>query len=328
MVFPGNESKVFVVDHFKQVALILKLASSVSCSLGPGQSSLAELLSECGPVNNVPILAFENTLSPELSTNGRWKVLHTITDRICSDRKSRDSERCVWVRCEKYISIVAAETVRDAFNPEFVGDGRPVHLVPENALEFHRQKKRALVNSLHQLLALLCLRALSERDLPSEGQYLPLVMAWFAKEHPDFYHSIQLYKRLRSLQLVWSLVDPDDSPNDFAEAAKAFYKVEHYQEVYDAMLQEAQKAIDRFSLAPDELRRLIDPENLKKELKNYREHVLEPIHFIWSARDKIKKCALYEKPSFSDLEGLEEVLTESFLLAMDKAMSSTKNKRK
>jgi hypothetical protein len=217
--------------------------------------------------------------------------------------------------------MISATATKRHFAPDLVGDDKQIRLVPAEDLQFLALKKRALVNSLHQLLAILCFRALSEQGLPSGGQYLPLVMAWFAKEHPDFHHSVELYKRLRALQLVWPLCEPDERTNSYADAAKRFYRTEEPQQIYDAMLQEAQKVVDRFSKASDELRRLIDPQNLRKELRGYREHILEPIHFMWTHEQSIKKYPLYEKPNFSDLSGLEDVLTESFLIAMEKAMS-------
>lgn len=318
---------LLIVDHFKQAAPFLKLASSISCSLASGQADFAELLSECEPnENGVPVLAFENTIDRSLKENGNWTISHVITDRICSSRESRDSSRCIRVQNEKYLSIIAAEANEWIFNPLLVGKGKPIQMVPEADLKFFALKKRALVNSLHELFAILCSTALSEGGLSTGGQYLPLVMAWFAKEHPDFHHSIELYKQLRALQLVWPLIVSDPNTKELAEAAKRFYGLLEPQQIYDAMLQEAQKVIDRFSKEPDEIRRIINPKNLVKKLRSYREHILEPIHFMWAHEQGIKCSPLYDKPNFTDLSGLEDVLTESFLVAMEKAMNASDEK--
>jgi hypothetical protein len=156
-------------------------------------------------------------------------------------------------------------------------------------------------------------------------------MAWFERNHPDLYHSIELYKQLQALQLVWPLIESSQKTRVHAEAAKHFYSDGnpgdiHPQQVYDALLQEARAVVDRFSKTPDELKRLIDPQNLRKELKKYQEHVLDPVHFMWSKQDQIDRCSLFEKPNVEDLKGLEDVLTNSFLVAMDIAMRSPKER--
>jgi hypothetical protein len=173
---PDNmELSLVIVDHFKQVAPILARASSVSCTLGEGQADLVELLTECRPkASGLPVLAFENTLKPDDKTRkklweGGWHILHTITDRVCSRRRPPKSDHCILVECEEYLSIVVAESAKDYFNPELIGIGKPVRPVPEDHLKFHAQRKRAMVNSLHQLIAVFCFGALSQRGFSIGG---------------------------------------------------------------------------------------------------------------------------------------------------------------
>jgi hypothetical protein len=325
---------LLVVDHFWQVAPMVRSAASLSCSLMGGQSTFAELLADAEPPAGTIVLAFENTLLEPLrklseSTNnspaeGKLRVFHAVTDRICSDRVL--SEHCIRVQCETHLSVIAAQETRDCFDANHVSDNGPVHLVPAKDIRFHARKKRALVNSLHQLLALFCFQALSERGIPVGGQYLPLVKAWFANKHPDLHHGVELYGHLRALELTWPLVllnsnmaNPAEQID--AEAAKNFYKVKRAQELYDILLDEAKSIVERFELAPDELKRLIDPDNLRKELSKYREHVLAPMKFMWDHYEEINLFPLFDKPNLEDLKGLEDLLTESFLLSMEKAMS-------
>jgi hypothetical protein len=333
------EPLLLVVDHFTQVAPILGVAAQLSCSLGGGQKSLGELLADSRhPSSKAYILAFENQIEGNLKTYADrtrlkksvdWPVYPVITDRICSDRKPKDGGRAIWAQCEEYLKVIAPQHAANCFDSALTGANKPVHLVPAEDLYFHVEKKRALVNSLHQLLALFCFRALSEHHIPTEGQYLPLGMAWFAKEYPHLHHSVELYARLRALKLVWPLVQvaPDKDAKLHIAAAKRYYGVDQPQQLYDILCKEADDAIKRFQQASDELRRLINPENLRKELKKFDEHVLKPTDFVrLNERDIRKNCPLYDKPNTSDLRALEGVLSESFLIAMDEAMGSPKKR--
>jgi len=339
------EPLLLVVDHFAQVAPILKSSGQLSCSLGSGQKSLGELLVDCKPPSSETyILAFENQIEGNLEFFAKrtrlkepveWPVYPVITDRICSDRKPKDGQRCIWAQCEKHLKVVAPEIAINCFDSALVGANKPVHLVPAEDLGFHVEKKRGLVNSLHQLLALFCFRALSEHRIPTEGQYLPLGVAWFAKEYPHLHHSVELYARLRALKLVWPLVQgaPNKEANKEIEyhiaAAKRYYGTEQPQQLYDIFRKEADEAINRFQQASDELKRLINPENLRKELQKFDEHVLKPTSFArLNEQDINEKCSLYDKPNTADLRALEGVLSESFLIAMEEAMSSPKRQTK
>ena len=343
--FNPSQPLLLVVDHFTQVAPLLKLATRLSCSLGGGQYALGELLTDYHPANTkVHILAFENKLEGKLkvfseNTNKKklkdcvdWPVYPAITDRICSDRQRWESERSILVQNEEYLKVIVPNIAADCFDSDLVGDKKPVCLVPAEDLPFHAWKKRSLVNSLHQLLALFCFRALSKRHIPTGGQYLPLVMAWFAKEYPHLHHSIELYERLRALELTWPMVQVDSfGSNDpqaklYTEAAKRFYHVKEPQQLYDILRKEAEEAVERFQRASDELKRLINPENLRKELKKFDEHVLIPTRFARLNESKIKEYPLFNKPNIADLRALEDVLSESFLVAMDEAMSSPKRR--
>jgi hypothetical protein len=182
--------------------------------------------------------------------------------------------------------------------------------------------KRSLVNSLHQVLALFCFRALFEQDMLSGGQYLPLVMAWFGQNRPDLNHAFDVYRRLRALQVIWPLVEPDSDTASDVQAMSRYFGLTNPQQIFDALLRETDKVVQRFKQVPDEIERLIDPENLRKELSNYEEHVLDPIHFMRRHEMKIRECRLYGKPSYADLDGLSEVLTASFLAAMRQGLGA------
>jgi hypothetical protein len=339
---------LIVVDHYSQVGSVLKFATRLSCSLGGGQSALGEMLTECHPANpRVYILAFENTIEGKLkgfcertqknTPNSciDWLLYPVITDRICSERKSLEGEHSVWVECEEHLKVIAPAIAEDCFDPYLIGKNKPVNIVPPEDLPFHIWRKRGLVNSLHQLLALFCLRALSERRIPTGGQYLPLVMVWFAKEYPHLHHSVQLYARLRALELVWPMfqVIPSEGAKEEARqhvaAAKRYYGVKQPQQLYDILGKEADEAIGRFQKASDELKRLINPENLRKELKKFDEHVLKPARFArLNEKGIISRCLLYDKPNAADLRALEGVLSESFLIAMDEVMGLPKRQSK
>ena len=58
---------------------------------------------------------------------------------------------------------------------------------------------------------------------------------------------------------------------------------------------------------------MIDPENLRKELKKWEEHQRGPMDFVKEHRDSIKALPLYGKPSIDDMYALEVILNRAFV---------------
>jgi hypothetical protein len=314
---------LLVVGDLSQVAHLLGSATSLSCSLGSGQPALAALLAKFPLSNNkrIPVVGFENTVDPSLQKIERkgWEFFHAVTDRICVDRKLGAKSNQIDVDCEGYLSVVVARECGLIFESRLTSDKepRPIRLVNGDHVAFHARKKRALVNSLHQILALFCLRALREQGVPSNSQYLSLVRAWLQHGHPHLLHGVEVYKRFRALELVWPLCGSDKSAAlDIAAPIKEFYGLSNVQQIYDVLLHEADVAVERFSSVPDELKRLINPNNNQKELDKYYEHVHGPFKWFMRHEAAMQAFPLYDKPNVEDLRALDEELATFLRVAI------------
>jgi hypothetical protein len=113
---------------------------------------------------------------------------------------------------------------------------------------------------------------------------------------------------------MWPLLDESDA--EHIEAVKAFYDTTVPQLVYDRLLSDASEVRARFARQPDDLGRLMNAQNLTKEFKKFREHLLQPVRFMWDHRDTLETLPLFDKPTVGDMGALEELLVESFLVAM------------
>ena len=76
-------------------------------------------------------------------------------------------------------------------------------------------------------------------------------------------------------------------------------------------------AWERFRNQPDELSRLINPNNVKRERATWYEHIAEPKEFLKERRRWISELPLFEKPSPVDMDELGRLLDRAYRAAGD-----------
>lgn len=319
-MLPKNDGDdiLLLVDNLDQVGPILRHASSLSCSLRDGQRALAKVLLNNKPGELYrPVLAFENTVNGHLKEvcgrqSCRWRLRHVLTDRICGKRIEDDELGKIVVPCEPFLRIVTSDedSTRAVFDSELVtlsgaGDAaRPIRLVSESSLEFHRNRKRWTVNSLHETLALFARSRLKQRGISPRGQFLPQTIAWFLDRDPILDHAVRLYIRLQAVRLVLEC-------RKEKTAVAEFYETNDEQELYDTFVAEGKRTFSRMREFSDRLGRLIDEERIDLELKKYDEHITSAMEFVRENEDEIRKCHLLGRPNPVELKELEALFAAS-----------------
>lgn len=316
-MLPKREGDYLVVllDELGQIGPVLRHATSLSCALRDGQSSLAKiLLNNRGGNQGQPLLAFENKVNDKLTKacarlSCPWKLFHVLTDRICGKRIEDEDYGEILVPCEQFLRMVAAndDGVRSVFDEARVttagrGDEeRPIILVAGGSLGFYEKRKRWMVNSLHEMLALIATSRLSQRRIQAEGQYLPQAIAWSLEQDPVLDHSVRLYIRLQAVRLVL------ECRKEY-EAVHQVYGTYNEQELYDAFVMEGQDTFNRMREFSDGLGRLFNQERPDKEWKKYDEHVLGAMQFVSAREGDIRECHFLGVPNPDELKALEELL--------------------
>ncbi len=176
-------------------------------------------------------------------------------------------------------------------------------------LDWHRERKRALINALHAVAALLCYRLLAIREMGAEKQYLAPLQQMLRTEYPEWREGMDHYLRLRAIEVAWKRQSPEVSDVEKLHA--------DYLEAY-RMAKEAQQ---RFFATNDRLDRVMSPSNLSKELEKFEEHILKPIAFYDQEKKSLTKKWIYGRPNHADIADLRDFLTETFLKATQWLMS-------
>jgi hypothetical protein len=101
-------------------------------------------------------------------------------------------------------------------------------------------------------------------------------------------------------------------------------KEERVQARFARYYDEARDARRRFLKTEDLLARILSGERFWKELKRYREHILEPFGRYDVLRNRIEKIMHYRRPDRAEIESLKDFLSESFLKSMEWLSESRK----
>jgi len=298
----------------------------ISCSLAAGQDKLVDLLK----ISNYweRALVFENTAKDgwkDKSLEGRWH--HIITDRICIRIKPYDQRDHPYVlsQCEiankdktniSFAWPVAANIpIIDRTPPcsqgEIVVLSWSTRSFADDELSWQQFRKRALVNSLHAITAMLCYRMLAEKEMDPANQYVAPLQQMLRVAHPEWVIATDHYIRLRAIQVAWK----KQLPKIDKETFHVFF--------WDAYTK-AREAEKRFFDTSDLLSRLMN--NMKKEIEKFKEHVVDPLAFYSTNRDAIEENWIYGHPSRIDMDVLRDFLTETFLEAGKWMMTNQKDR--
>jgi hypothetical protein len=312
-----KSSCVIFVDRMAVVAPLLKSAGSISCALKGGQADLAEVLLNNDGRPTRPVLAFENTLNSDLinvcghRVNG-WKLYPVITDRICGKRVSDKKYGRVMVPCERFLRMVTADVaqVRKVFGQRFVtktgrgSDAKPVRLVKEPSLEFHHKRKRWLVNSLHEVLALFSGSTLVKSGIPLDDQFLPQSIEWSINHDKTLHYAVSLFVRMQAMRLAIE-------SEQHEAAVIEFYSTTTQQLLYDTFVAEAGATFERMTEFADRIGRLFDVTQLKKELSKFDEHVDRAMTYVRDNEARFRSPSILGRPDVDELWQLREVLEKS-----------------
>lgn len=300
--------------------------SLISCSLGEGQGELIQILRIS--VGWTKALVFENTPARDWKhldgpSGPRWYPV--LVDRICwhveefSPKSGRHSLLC---HCEvgKHVrfSWPDSAAIPDSSNLALTTPSLGIDLgerievggwsmeafadtVKER--EWQILKKRALVNAPHAIAALLCYRLLALRQMDAEKQYLAPLQEMLKREQPQWHETIDLYLRLRAIEVAWKRPGYSPPENHIEEIHAEFsnaYRIAKNSEM-------------RFFESNDRLDRLMSREKISKEISKFREHIFDPVNFYERDNEIIRKIWRYGRPSHVDLRALRAFLTESFI---------------
>ena len=249
--------------------------------------------------SEVPVLAFENTLLPSLAEQlpHGWRTYQTVTDRICSGfTVGENNTQSVCATCEHHLEIVASKELAAVFSLK--ASEEKVRFVPERYLPVHVRRKRALVNSVHEILAVLHLNGLASLGVSSSGQHVS-VLHGLLDRYPDFRHLLDV--RMRAADLSWRFFSNSAAERRHVEVEALCDYILHCvpsdadlnstewcrstgQRVFDGLLGQALDVEKRVASARDGLNRLIDvyvahPGNSTRTMNTYR--ILLPSS--WSA---------------------------------------------
>ena len=61
---------------------------------------------------------------------------------------------------------------------------------------------------------------------------------------------------------------------------------------------------------------ILETQNLTKEFKKFREHLLQPVRFMRQHHERLRNLPLFDRPTVGEMAALEDLLVESFLVAM------------
>lgn len=319
-----SPSTLLILDSWEQMSPLLHIAASASFSLGDSQTTIQECFLGAGRQAPAPLLVFENQIRIDDGTFRRanWIVNHVVVDRICSKRMMEQDK--VIVKCEEYLSMIAPNKIAHLLSMDLLWDsakGCGIRLVDPAHLPFYALRKRALVNSVHEIVALFCMQILHDKQISAKGQVLPIVQGLLDKQ-PDLRHAISVYAGLQAIKLIWPLINQEANANEREERLTALqecYQVEHPQLLFDMMCDDVRNVLARFESEPDELSRLIDPSNAAKEVAKWKEHLWEPLKFVRTVRSKITTVPIYDRPSVADMEGLDNILSRAYFAAFQKA---------
>lgn len=256
-------------------SLLVKAATSFSCSLGPGVGGLKAMLTEerlpkrqnmLGKARPAPALfAGENDhkavddLAEALA--GRCDVVSCMVDRICTERRifedgNEGGLRTVAVEAEPYSGAIVVLTPPPHIKaPPFAGDHV---LVPRVSVEadYLCRRKLLMVNGMHTTIAFLTLSSLVPMGthVPLENDKLqppfcdlPLVTLR-TSTHSEQREMIRAWTVARILLLLfeWDL-----------EVIKSAHGCVEDEEVVDIMIKYAFDTVDRFSTADDTTGRVL-----------------------------------------------------------------------
>jgi len=297
----------------------------VSCSLGEGQHALAEFLRACRGWSKV--LLFEN------SAAGSWKCSdfkgryhQVLVDRICWDMLHYEISRPqVFCHCESSKNIrfhwpdaaqipcvhPGTELASPIVGERVIFTDADEQVFEDRESSWFHLRKRALVNAPHAITALLCYRLLATRKMVAKNQFLAPIQEMIGGEHAEWNRAMDHYLRLRAIQVAWR--KPGYKPEKEPEKLHA-----EYLEAYTI----ARETRRRFFQTNDQLDRLMKPENLRKELSKFSEHILRPLEFYEKHRAKLIRTWRWGRPPEADIRELRDFLTETFLEAGDWLMAS------
>lgn len=203
--------------------------------------------------------------------------------------------------------MVVSRTVRENFDPQICGS---VTFIEPEQLGFYATRKRLLVNSVHYVFALFCVELIIEEGLHQRDQFLKMLVPHLERE-PKYVHAQNVYCRIQALRLMWPLFTEPDSED--AKALTKCYGAVAPQELFDVMIHEVKEVQVRMIEPADTVGCLIDPANLRKELRKWKEHQREPIEFVRKYEHDIRLLSLYDKLSVEDMKALESVLSDAFV---------------
>ncbi|MGH9425755.1 MAG: hypothetical protein ACRD2L_05540, partial [Terriglobia bacterium] len=291
----------------------------ISCSLGSGQPELIQLLRVFPHWEKA--LVFENSAASEWSEfDAKWH--HVLVDRICwhlEEFSAREGRSFVLCHCEtpenvrfswpEVAEIPDGTTETGVPGERVISEGWKEQSFKVEELNWHRERKRALINAPHAVAAFLCYRLLAIREMDAEKQYLAPLQQMLLSEHPEWREGMDHYLRLRAIEVARNRQRPEVSDVEKLHA--------DYLEAY-RMAKEAQ---ERFFATNDRLDRLMSPSNLSKELEKFEEHILKPIAFYEQEGTSLTKKWIYGRPNHVDIADLRKFLTETFLKATQWLMS-------
>jgi hypothetical protein len=319
-----TESSLLLVPNLSYLTKILDVIARrdtiVSCSLGAGQEELVAPLR--ATVMWERLLAFENTLGkfPHLGQ----PVQHVIVDRICwgfgppSTKLSsiamikkalcEPAFASFWVPADCGISLIDTRVRANEYG--FGAQTLINEYVSEKHLELLKRRKRALVNATHAILGMLCLRALAERRMDPNRQYLAATQALLEKYFPEWDQALAVYCKMRSAEIAL-----EELPDADAEV---------WQAKFFENVAETRRAKERFLGTADRLERVMDARELRKELGKLKEHVLAPISCYESSREKLLMIWRLGRPSDADIMVLRDFLMETFTSAIEWAQINSR----
>ena len=310
---------IFPDEHFEEYSLVSlntihELSSTdliVSCSLGNAQNRVLKVL--CKFTSWSKFLLFENSLSHEYETFVsdkfiKSKCYHILVDRICWHiRVTNNKSITVFCCCEKLPvdCTIHSKAISVSEGVSF-GSGVTINSVfrftevDYSGFSIALREKRALVNSSHSLVSLLCCRLLFVRGMEFNNQYLAPLHYMLQTEYPEWEVALNLYLKLRAFEVALLRQDPSN------------VDIEYLHAYFDFSLKRAKKAVDRFFQTNDLLSRLIRPDNFIVERVKFKEHLHMPIAYYNKQKKLINECWLFDRPNFSDLDFLNDFFETTF----------------
>jgi hypothetical protein len=248
-------NKLLVISNDDNLIIdLIKNSNHITLSLKGGLYWGFDIIRKCNFKNNVTIYPFENDRENvekmyKSLPDKKYNKSLVIADRLCSNISFYPEQSKVMLTSEPYGHfVVFGESSSNIFSNGI--EFKPIEKVYCNKKEifdFYYSKKFNLFNCMHAYLAILCYSKLKEKKVPKqewERMYVSIM-----QESIDIKTNIDYILKALILRLI--------SENSLKLLGEIYNKASLF-EIYEELQEYGSNVLERISLIPDKLSRVIE----------------------------------------------------------------------